>query len=68
MLKKSSIMKSAVTLSSRHTAAGLEGRNDRKTELQKKQVSKCTGRIFADVFYYLIFGLESIVQVLPYLH
>ncbi|XP_031413083.1 cell division cycle protein 20 homolog B, partial [Meleagris gallopavo] len=43
MLKKSSIMKSAVTLSSRHTAAGLEGRNDRKTELQKKQ--KCTTQL-----------------------
>lgn len=49
MLKKPSIMKSAVTLSSKHTAAGLEGRNDRKTEIRKKWVSKCSGRIFADV-------------------
>ncbi|XP_025000766.3 cell division cycle protein 20 homolog B, partial [Gallus gallus] len=43
MLKKPSIMKSAVTLSSRHTAAGLEGRNDRKTEIRKKR--KCTTQL-----------------------
>ncbi|NXJ13428.1 CD20B protein, partial [Odontophorus gujanensis] len=37
VLKKPSIMKSAVTLPSRQTAASLEGRNDRKTEIQKKK-------------------------------
>ncbi|NXC46731.1 CD20B protein, partial [Penelope pileata] len=41
--KKPSIMKSAATLPSRHTAAGLEGRNIRKTEMGKKQ--KCTTQL-----------------------
>jgi len=62
-----SITKSVVTLRNSHAAAGLEGRNNRRAEMEveKKQVSnatfKCMGSVFAFLmcFFYLIFGLES---------
>ncbi|NXJ57202.1 CD20B protein, partial [Spizaetus tyrannus] len=41
--KKLSIMKTVVTLPSSHAAAGLEGRNNRRAEMEKKQ--KCPSQL-----------------------
>lgn len=56
--KKLSIMKTVVTLPSSHAAAGLEGRNNRRAGMEKKQVSngtfKCIRRVFAFLMWFFL--------------
>lgn len=52
MPKKLSVMKTCVTLSSSHAAAGLEGRNNVRAEIKKKQVSNATFKCRAGVIYF----------------